>query len=292
MEIQKQLADWIVPVGVLLERHKDNLLIDDNDKDEIRQRLFFDNGGKVLFVAHMDTILPPKIMGYSKDTIWATGLDDRLGCLLAYNLGHEYGADILLTDLEESFATTAADHICKDYNWIVEFDRRGNDVVTYNNDSPEFLVALKEHWKIGIGVYSDICDLKTPTCSFNLGIGYEFAHNEDSFVDLITLKQQLTAFKLFYKDNIDKTYQIENYDPSSRGRGHRYHKWDDTEYWDLKDKTDAEFTSKNDDEDDEDDYGECSLCGWSDIVKIVFNVSICQSCFDTVVEVVRQRILS
>jgi len=175
------------------------------------RRIFIDNGGSVLFVAHVDTVLPPRIKRVTKNRIFATGLDDRLGCDIAFSLSRELGADLLLTDLEEQGRSTAQFHDLKDYNWIVEFDRAGKDVVTYELDSPGFRDALLEYWNIGIGSFSDIAFMNTDACCFNLGIGYQGAHSEWSYVDLSVMKRQIAKFRRFwnkYKDiKFVQTYQ-------------------------------------------------------------------------------------
>ena len=163
------------------------------------RRIFIDNGSNILFVAHVDTVLPPNIKKRTKNRLHASGLDDRLGCLLAYEFGIKLQVDILLTDDEEKCYSTARYHICKNYNWVVEFDRAGNDVVTYGNESYAFNQVLLEHWSIGFGSYSDISDLPTTACCFNLGIGYQHAHSKDSYVDLKTLKMQIEKFMAFYE---------------------------------------------------------------------------------------------
>lgn len=190
-------------------------VLDADDKD--KRRIFIDNGSQVLFVAHLDTVLPPKIIKKKEDRVWAQGLDDRLGALIAYRLSKKLGADLLLTDNEEVCASTARYHELKDdYNWIVEFDRAGIDVVTYDIDSPEFLGALYESFPIGFGSYSDICSLEyPPCCCFNLGIGYHHAHSKDSYVELAETNLNIELFVAFFKDNIDVLYEYDGYMNSS-----------------------------------------------------------------------------
>lgn len=169
--------------------------------DKTKRRIFIDNQSDVLFVAHLDTVLPPKIHKQTKKRIYAQGLDDRLGCLIAYQLSVELKADLLLTDNEESGQTTAQYHDCKEYNWVCEFDRAGSDVVTYGIDNADFLQAIKKSWKVGLGSYSDICELKTDAACVNIGIGYEYAHSKNSYADKKTIKKQIAKFKRFYQDN-------------------------------------------------------------------------------------------
>jgi len=199
-ELLSKLEFWMQPTDNLFLQFADKELGFNLGRKLLNdRRIFVDNGGDVLFVAHIDTVLPPRIKKRTKKRIHATGLDDRLGCLLAYNLGMELHADILLTDDEEKCRSTALHHVCKDYNWVVEFDRAGDDVVTYEKDSYAFQQVLREYWDIGFGSYSDIADLPTTACCFNLGIGYQHAHSKDSYVDLKVLATQVYKFREFYE---------------------------------------------------------------------------------------------
>jgi hypothetical protein len=178
------------------------------DKDDAtKRRVFIDNGGSVLFVAHLDTVQTPMIKKYKKDRIWAQGLDDRLGACIAYKLSTMLGADLLLTDNEESGQSTATYHeMDTRYNWVVEFDRAGDDVVTYDLHNKQFHDDLDDIWAVGDGIFSDICFLDTPVCCFNLGIGYELSHSKDSWADLTIMNAQIAKFIDFYQEHKDTEY--------------------------------------------------------------------------------------
>jgi hypothetical protein len=121
---------------------------------------FRDNGASVLGVAHLDTVLNAKPMREGKYVI-APQLDDRLGVWILLDLLPSLGVnlDILLTTGEESGNTTAYyfDSI-RPYNWIVEFDRAGSDVVMYQYDCDEYADLLGSYgFRVGFGSFSDIC---------------------------------------------------------------------------------------------------------------------------------------
>ena len=198
------LRPWFIPVKDIFRKYNKHVLdVADNES----HRIFIDRGGSVLFVAHLDTIQKPKIFKRSNENvIYGQGFDDRLGCMLAFNLSEKLGADLLLTDHEEACGTTGKYHKLKDYNWIVGFDREGTDVVTYRLDNLEFRSVLGEYWGIGFGSYSDICDLKTKACCFNLGIGHYQSHSKKACVFVKETEKQIDKFKLFYAEHKDMKY--------------------------------------------------------------------------------------
>lgn len=221
-------------------------------KNSADRRIFIDNGGSILFVAHVDTVLLPKFTKQTKKRLYATGLDDRLGCLLAYELGMELKADILLTDDEEKCKSTAFFHNCKDYNWIVEFDRAKDDIVVYDKSSIEFLQKLSDYWKIGIGSYSDICDLDTDVCCFNLGIGIKNGHYKSCSVDIKMFEKQVRKFKTFYE----------------KYRGVKF----------IADETRERCSYRYDDRPTYSD-SDCELCGSPEMVEYVHGMLLCGACF-------------
>lgn len=231
----------------------DDFTLDKENKN--KRRVFIDNGGKILMVAHLDTVLPSKIVQFKKDRVWAVGLDDRLGALIAFKLSKLLGADLLLTDNEEICNSTARYHTLKDrYNWIVEFDRAGDDVVTYDLESPEFIDALQDQFKIGIGTYSDICDLETDVCCFNMGIGYQHAHSKDSYASLTVLNKQIERFIEFYEVNQDTRFDFDGLD--STGYPNYFDKYLNKESGWL-----------------------CDICG-TEYGETIYDYTVCESCFE------------
>jgi hypothetical protein len=255
-EILRRLKDgiWLKPTETIFKALKKHGI--GNMKT---RRVFIERGGPVLFVAHLDTIRPPRFIrtrlakNMEFERIYARGLDDRLGAMLAFELSKELRVDLLFTDHEESGGTTCKFHACKEYNWIVEFDRAGNDVVTYGCSSDEFDRALKEYWCIGNGIYSDICELKTKACCFNLGIGYELAHGKDSYCNIKVTQEQVKLFKEFYRKYRDTRFVQ---DGSLQGR---YDLWSNSS-----------------------NTGICDICGGYS-AEPVFNFYICKDCFENMI---------
>lgn len=252
-QLRTKLAFWLQPTDKIFADFDLLRIGSKNSKD---RRIFIDNGGSVLFVAHVDTVIPAKFIKKTKKRVYATGLDDRLGCLLAYELGMELGADILLTDDEEKCRSTAYYHICKDYNWVVEFDRAGGDVVYYNKMSTEFLQRLSDYWKIGIGSYSDIADLEIGVCCFNLGIGIRNGHFESCSVNLHMMEQQVIKFRKFYKKYHDTLF-VADIDYGKEAYRDKY--------------SDADLANW--------DNTACEVCGNFEMVEYVHGMLLCESCF-------------
>ena len=249
--MDKKLSYWMQNIELIFHTFRAYALDYGNPE---KRRLFWDNDGRVLFIAHLDAVQTPKIIKRKGNRLTGAGFDDRLGCCIAHELGLAYGADVLLTDLEESGRSTAKYHDLKDYNWIVEFDRAGNDVVLYDFVCPELEEALSKYWHIGFGAFSDICFLKTEIGKFNLGIGYEHAHSETSYVDLSVLKQQLKLFEDFYR--VNKNTKFRGYDYCSYG-------WENSEC--------------------------CECCGGI-VDESVYGRSICGDCFNFLMDVYGQHV--
>lgn len=194
-----------------------------------RKYIFIDNGAKVLAVAHLDTVVDPKdkfnFNTYTRDKvriIKCPTLDDRLGVyiitkLMPKLLGGGW-ADILLTDHEESGSTTAKEfldeHGAREYNWIVEFDRRGSglshddDAVLYSymtgGDIAQFRLALQNAGfkKLGRGSFTDITAMQDMKCkAFNVGVGYFNNHVTKAYMKPVLTENAVSNFVNFYMKN-------------------------------------------------------------------------------------------
>ena len=235
---------WLQSTAKIFDDHRQYTL---DAADSTKHRIFIDRGSDILFVAHLDTVLPPKLIRpRGAKRIYAHGLDDRLGCCIAAILSEKLGADLLLTDHEETCRSTAEFHELKDYNWIAEFDREGQDVVTYNMDSKAFCDALSQYWTIGIGAFSDICSMKTDVCCVNIGIGHKFSHSKDSYVCVKALRKQVKLFLEFYA------------------------RYKNTEFKQDYRITDEYGYNASDD-------GLCDICGW-EYGESIYGYTLCYSC--------------
>ena len=132
-------------------------------------------------------------------------LDDRLG---VYTILHVLPAlginvDILFTMDEESGSSTAdLFDVDFQYNWIVEFDRKGEDVVCYSFKDIELTKKLESvGFEEGWGTMSDISKMQDRGCkAFNIGIGYENEHGARPWFVIETYERQIERFVEFHKN--------------------------------------------------------------------------------------------
>lgn len=264
------LKYWLSPKATLFKAHKEFLLDSEPQVivkngfeqfiDNPARRIFIDRGSKVLFVAHIDTVQTPQFKKEKSNRIWASGLDDRLGCMLTSELSRILNTDLLICDYEESAATSGSHHDLKDYNWIAEFDRNGGDVVTYDLECDEFVSALEKYFNLGWGSFSDICSLRTTACCVNVGIGYKHDHSEDSYVDLEVMNNMIEKFRRFYYEFKDTAFVQ---DPDRMYGNNRYY----------QDYFNRDMYGAN-------NYSQCDYCGNIGAEEI-HGARICQECFET-----------
>jgi hypothetical protein len=195
------IFDWLESEGGKIEGRKGY------------QHGFLDRGSKVLAVAHLDFVGSKVWFDVAKVSgqhwVMCPSLDDRLGVYTILDFLPSVGieVDILLTENEERGMSTAKDFTTrKKYNWIVEFDRKGTDVVTYCYTWPKGV--LEEYFKKGFGSYSDIADLDWMGCkAMNVGVGYHNEHTDYSFFVVEEWASQMRKFLRFYRDKKNTYYK-------------------------------------------------------------------------------------
>lgn len=184
------------------------------------RRLFFNNRANILLATHIDTVCKPKINRITKKTIFAAGLDDRLGCAIAYQLikCKHIKADLLICDYEEDGQSTAQYHKLKkakesgSYNFIIELDRNGIDFVDYYGlAEPQMIEDFKKCTgrKLGLGAFSDICSMESNIGRINVGIGYHKDHAKDSYANIKQVNKALNDVIRFCTEYGDFTYEID-----------------------------------------------------------------------------------
>jgi len=173
---------------------------------------FQDNGSDILAVAHCDVaarVEKEKHFAIAQLTydalVYSTALDDRLGVFTILEVLPMLGinVDVLLTKDEEIGKSTAEKFVTdKKYNWMVEFDRRGTDVVTYKYRETVWKDVLKDYFRaVGYGSFSDICELEhLECCGVNVGVGYHDEHTSFCYMSVVEYREQLCRFMAFHKD--------------------------------------------------------------------------------------------
>ncbi len=173
---------------------------------------FRDNGASVLAVAHLDTVgLPHQRGAHFVETeagtvVYSRALDDRLGAYIILDALPRLGVDVdvLLTVGEESGRSTASFFDApKKYDWMIEFDRGGTDVVMYQYDDKETRNLVRESGaRVGDGIFSDICYLDhLGVKGFNWGVGYQDYHGPRAHAFLEDTWDMLDKFLIFHEYN-------------------------------------------------------------------------------------------
>jgi hypothetical protein len=162
---------------------------------------YIDNGSNVLAVAHCDSVDCGLTRYKQRGTIaYSTSLDDRLGVHVILDVLPTLGIlpDVLLTDDEEIGRSTAQEFIPhKQYNWMFQFDRRGQDAVHYEYNA--MAPHIRSHFTLGQGSFSDICWLEHLGCGgLNIGTGYYNEHTRNSYANLEHTAAQVMRFQNFW----------------------------------------------------------------------------------------------
>jgi hypothetical protein len=176
---------------------------------EGKKMWFKDNGSKVLFVAHLDSVQSY----YELDTVkfredtWITcpTLDDRIGVYVGAYWLPKAGIkpDLLFTTDEEKMKSTG--HYFappKDYNWMFMFDRKGEGAVAYQYENEQLRYKLGKHNIIlQKGSYSCIKEMSHLKCiGINFGAGYEMNHSTYAYASKKVLERQLRKFRDFWDE--------------------------------------------------------------------------------------------
>jgi len=193
-----------------------------------------DNGSDVLAVAHLDSVQKPEHLFITDKYIFSPVLDDRLGVYIIMDLLPKLGinVDILFTNGEETgFSTAELFKPDKKYNWMVEFDRMGDDVVMYDYETENYKEKIKEFFpKTSWGSFSDISYLEHLGCfGFNIGVGYQDYHQINAYADISMLLKNVRNFSKFYKKyknvKLEHTERAEKYDGHYNDYNYEYGCW-------------------------------------------------------------------
>jgi len=196
--------------------------------------VFIDRGADILAVAHRDHVVENAKHFYwaamaNDNVIYTPVLDDRLGCWIINNVLPKMGFnfDILFTEGEETGNSTAAFFPGiegKQYKFIVEFDRKEDDAVTYQFDRKVWEDALKDSgFKVNKGMFSDIGMLShLKACAVNIGCGYKDYHSERANASINQLYQQLVRFKAFMAKYGETYFEFDEATHGKKSQTDRY----------------------------------------------------------------------
>lgn len=203
----------------------------------------------VLLVAHMDTVHKEQcaqIVNIDGQLSSPQGIggDDRCGIFIIMNLVKEFHCSVLLCEDEESGGVGARKFTKATYaevneanepvvqkyidnldvNYMVEFDRRGNnDAVFYSCDNKDWTEFATEctGYKFTYGSFSDISVLmpEAKIAAVNLSSGYYKAHTTDEYVIYDEMMDTVEAARALIKTDcpepfkyIAKKYEYKTYD--------------------------------------------------------------------------------
>ena len=219
----------------------------DMTKVHVKQRapmnfyLHKDNGSDVLAVAHLDTVSPHRerkaqfLDTAGGTVVYSRALDDRQGAYTILELLPKLGItyDWLLTTGEESGQSTAQFFQTeKPYNYMIEFDRGGTDVVMYQYDDMTTRGLVRDCGaKPAQGIFSDISYMEhLGVKGFNWGVGYRDYHYPRSHAWLDDYFEMLAYYLKFHQQNADVKMPHE-YVPWTEYRGLGSSLWGDSEYY-------------------------------------------------------------
>lgn len=200
---------------------------------------FRDSGSRVLAVAHLDTVAyEEERAAHFLDTeagpvVYSRALDDRLGAYIILHLLPELGIeyDVLLTVGEESGCSTATFfETTQQYDWIIEFDRGGTDVVMYQYDDDDTRAAVRAcHAQVGDGIFSDISYMEhLGVKGFNWGVGYRDYHGPRAHAYLDDTYAMVARYLKFHQQNqgVAMPHEVES-DPWFKSSRYGRYVWDD-----------------------------------------------------------------
>jgi len=203
---------------------------------------YIDRGSNVLAVAHLDWVHFNKNPVFTKQyqnykVSQCPQLDDRLGAWMVLDVLPRAGikCDVLLTDSEEVGESTAQYFKPpKQYNWVMQFDRAGSDVVMYDYETDELRNLLRGYdYTVSYGSFTDICYLEEHNFKgFNFGVGYHAQHTQHCYANLSETWDSFRKVQAFYHDNKDIHYSHEKveYQPPVFGYHNASYTWTGNTY--------------------------------------------------------------
>lgn len=203
-----------------------------------------DNGSNVLAVAHLDTVADGDdrtcrfvVTEGAGTVVFSRALDDRLGAYIILELLPKLGLtyDVLLTVGEECGLSTAEyfePPKGKHYDYMIEFDRGGTDVVMYQYEDAEVRDMVKACGaRVGSGSFSDISYLgHLGIKGFNWGVGYRDYHGPRAHAFLDDTFRMVAHYLIFADQNEGVYMPHYEADDSSPWGSRRGYDWYDEDF--------------------------------------------------------------
>lgn len=177
----------------------------------------------VLLVAHMDTVHKEQCKEIINEkgklsSPQGIGGDDRCGIYMIMNIVKELHCSVLLTEDEEIGGVGASKFASSKYidkldiNYMIEFDRRGNnDAVFYSCGNKEFISFIEEvtGLKEAFGSYSDISTIMPASkiAGVNFSCGYYNPHTVTEYVMFDEMINIIDIAKILIENHCDKSYE-------------------------------------------------------------------------------------
>ena len=191
----------------------------------------------VLLVAHMDTVHKDQCkvivnVDGKMSSPQGIGGDDRCGVFMIMNIVKDLNCSVLLCEDEESGGIGARKFTKAKYKWLnengesedkayidnldvnfmIEFDRRGNnDAVFYSCDNKDFIDFVTDvtGFKTSQGSFSDISVLMPAAklSAVNLSCGYYNAHMVTEYVMYDEMMDTIEAAKVLIKEKCDGPFK-------------------------------------------------------------------------------------
>ena len=191
----------------------------------------------VLLVAHMDTVHKEQCktiiaLDNKLSSPQGIGGDDRCGVFIIMNIIKELHCSVLLCEDEEKgcigaykFVSAKEEYTGEngakasrkyienlDVNYMVEFDRKGNnDAVFYHGDNKDFINFVEDatNFKFATGSVSDISVLMRASklSAVNLSSGYYNAHTTNEYVMYDEMMDTIEAAKALIKTECPKPFE-------------------------------------------------------------------------------------
>lgn len=203
LRLKKRCEQPIAKIIKEMAKRKDTIVHETADGPLVHWK----NGSSVLGVCHMDYVEVPHKwkVDFHSGKVFTPRLDDRLGLFILLDLlpSFDIHLDLLFTDNEEKGRSTAKHLELKEhqYNWVVEFDRRGDGTVLYQYDHCEPWKKLLKNsgFDVQFGSVSDISYLDLGVCGMNVGVGYHHEHSKECYMQFSELKRNINLFLRFYE---------------------------------------------------------------------------------------------